>query len=323
MPSNGPGGLAEVKKEISFNLDTPCSLLRVDSTADDGGGMCVPTSEHRHLNKVVSTAEGELSEAMAECDSQHPGLASNTLCKLKVATRVAKSEVSEMAKKFIVKYFKPATKSYSGNYWLNNTEIDTLQYQLSSQFPGYYYTNIHMIDFGMFEPTTKDLFDSDVFPLVSINFPAELSAVAGHQRKLTYNSDMKYFGCVFNTDVSTGQGIHWFSIFMDFSAAIGSSTPWTIEYFNSSGMDIRRCEFKSFFMKLADDISVNVHPTQYIKVTSIQHQRSDTSNCGAYSLYYIWKRLNGTPWSWFKKNKVNDESMQLFRRYILSKESGY
>ena len=214
-------------------------------------------------------------------------------------------------RKYIVRYFKTPTPSFSSNYWLNNTEIDTVQYQLSCVFSGYYYSNIHMIDFGMFNPDTQDVMPH-VFDIKEINFVEELQ----HPNKLTYNGKLKSFGVVVNTDVSSGRGIHWFSIFMDFS-----SSPFTLEYFNSSGYDIRNATFKRWILDLADDISKKVKPCKYIRATQIQHQLPTTSNCGAYSLFYIWSRLNGTPYEWFAKNKVSDDQMTLFRKYIFRSDS--
>ncbi len=207
----------------------------------------------------------------------------------------------------IAKYFKPITKSFDSNHWLNNTEIDHVQYQLMLNYPGYYYSNIHMIDLGMFDPSNKDIIDFKPIALTDLDFVAELKG-KGH---LKGNGPLETYGIVVNTDVSTGGGIHWFAIFMDFR-----STPMTIEYFNSSGYNIKKKDFKLFFIKLADDISMNVGKCEFLKVSDIQHQSSDTSNCGVYALYYIWKRLGGTPIEYFKKNKVTDDSIVLFRKYF-------
>lgn len=279
-----------------------------------GDGGCVPESQMNEIGHVVQELVAGHPEA-SRCDSIS-AVDKRQLCVLKVIAKdekTAGTKEGETARKFIVKYFKPATKSYASSYWLNNTEIDTLQFQLSSQFPGYYYSNIHMIDFGMFDPETQPLMTNSVFPLKEIDFCAEM---AGRGR-LTWNGPLKKFGCVVNTDVSTGRGIHWFSVFMDFE-----SSPATIEYFNSSGLDIKNDQFKRWLMDLAVTVSKTCGiDCRYVRATRIQHQRHNTSNCGAYSLYYIWKRLNGTPVEWFADNKVDDESMQLFRKYILSTDS--
>ena len=43
------------------------------------------------------------------------------------------------------------------------------------------------------------------------------------------------FGCVLNTDVSTGGGKHWFCIYGDLQHSGSETDPYTIEFFNSSG----------------------------------------------------------------------------------------
>ena len=63
-------------------------------------------------------------------------------------------------------------------------------------------------------------------PITEINFIDELKK---NNSNFTYNGELKNFGVVINTDLSTNGGIHWFSIFIDFTV-----TPITIEYFNSS-----------------------------------------------------------------------------------------
>jgi hypothetical protein len=81
---------------------------------------------------------------------------------------------------------------------------------------------------------------------------------------------------VCNTDTSSGSGIHWFCIFIDFTL-----NPIQIEYFNSSGYDIKNDhygkEFKKFFLNLADEITINYKPCKFIKVTDIEHQ-----------MYHLW-----------------------------------
>jgi hypothetical protein len=69
-------------------------------------------------------------------------------------------------------------------------------------------------------------------------------------------------------------------------------------------------------LNLADEITREVKKCNFIKVTDIQHQREDTANCGSYALFYIWKRLNGTPYSYFAENKIKDEHMEEFRKFL-------
>jgi len=261
-------------------------------------GNCVPESEISKIEDKSSSSIDELVES-EKCTKAED----KTLCVLE-----------SLGEKIIVtKYFKPVTKSFDKMHWLNNTEIDNVQYQMMLNYPGYYYSNIHMIDLGMFNPSNKDIIDYKSVSLKDIDFIKELKG----EGQLTSNGPLKKYGLVMNTDVSSGRGIHWFAIFMDFD-----STPMTIEYFNSSGYDIRNKTFKAFMYNLADEISIKIKECKFVKVSDIQHQREDTSNCGVYALYYIWKRLGGTPFETFSKNKVSDECIVTFREYFFRMQSG-
>lgn len=211
--------------------------------------------------------------------------------------------------------FKPVTKNFSHDHWLNNTEIDHIQHQLASAHPGYYYSYIVMIDLEHVEPKHNDKLKYDVPAITDINFVNELKK---ENNVFVHNGEFTKYGLVVNTDTSDGPGIHWFSIFMDFT-----KVPYTIEYFNSSGLDIRNDKFKKFFMNLADEITKEITPCKFIKVTDIQHQGEDTANCGSYALYYIKKRLKGKPYEFFAKNKVTDEKVRKFREKLFRIETTF
>ena len=72
---------------------------------------------------------------------------------------------------------------------------------------------------------------------------------------------------------------------------------------------------------LADNISLNYKPCTFKKVTDIEHQRSDTANCGSYSLYYIWKRLNNINYPEFVNKTIEDEDMEKFRALLWRKKN--
>ncbi len=219
------------------------------------------------------------------------------------------------SKKILLHHFKPVTKSFNKNYWINNTEIDSVQYQLALENEGYYYSNIHMIDLVMFNPNTTEHMNYKVKCIKDINFVNELKKV---NNVLTYNGELKNYGIVINTDTSKGHGLHWFSIFIDFQSDLV-----TIEYFNSSGYDIENNNFKNYFDNIVDDITRDRHikNCKWVQVTDIQHQRDDTANCGAYALYYIWSRLQGKPYKYFATHKILDEDMVEFRKLIFRSKS--
>lgn len=272
-----------------------------------------------NTNKSSDKIIDELSKKNEKCEDldnvQH-----KELCILQNIQKdnSTNKNINKLVSKHIIQYFKPVANKLDGNYWINNTEIDNIQHQLLKNFPNYYYSYIHMFDLKMFPPQTSNLFEehNKILPITKIDFVNELK----NKTNMDYNKDLNYYGIVCNTDISSGGGIHWFCIFIDFT-----KNPIEIEYFNSSGYDIKNDfygnKFKKFFINLADNISLNYKPCIFKKVTDIEHQRSDTANCGSYSLYYIWKRLTKNDYSSFVNKPIEDEDMEKFRSFLWRKKN--
>lgn len=226
---------------------------------------------------------------------------------------------------------KTPADSVDGNYWINNTEIDTCMSQLRYMYPGFSHTFIHMVDLEMFIPANYNSFEYEVYDVEEINFDEEVfdSLVRQHILKgkplccesrlsTVDNRPFTSFGVVCNTDSSKGKGLHWFCIYLSMDQKDENGNLWIrIELFNSSGNDISNSKFNSFWHKKAMEISkMTGFKCTYEKVSSISHQRDDTGNCGAYSLYYIYSRLNGKMPSDFDKSVVRDEDMEEFRKVL-------
>lgn len=305
-------------------MSSICSLNQNKSTCLPNAALKV-LSESFIPDKIIKN-KYEVIEHLAnqtECP-KNATIQEKELCALKKIQNDNKNnKLGEAIEKQIVKYYKIPAKRLDGNYWLNNTEIDNIQFQLQNKYPGYYYSYIHMIDLEMFEPQNKNILlnSNKIYNIKDIDFVNELK----NSTKLNYNKDLKYYGIVCNTDLSKNSGIHWFSIFIDFT-----KTPITIEYFNSSGYPLtkgthikEREEFLKFFINLADELSREIRDTKFIQVTNIEHQRSDTANCGSYSLYYIWSRLNGKSPNDFKLKKITDEMMENFRSVLWRKDEKF
>lgn len=129
------------------------------------------------------------------------------------------------------------------------------------------------------------------------------------------NNGVRCFGVVFNTDYSSGNGQHWFSIFGNFH-----TEPFTIEYFNSAG-DEPLPEIASWMKKTKHHLEKTLgKKVNDIVVTKIINQ-SDNHSCGSYSLYYIISRLEDVPYEYFTKNKIGDSLMHKFRKNYLFRKS--
>lgn len=227
--------------------------------------------------------------------------------------------------------FKAPTSSYDSNYWLNNTEIDTVMSQLRLQYPGFAHGFIHMIDLKAFSPSNIRSFDYPVFSVNETDFASEIRSgliktgkINGEpeQSKLsTYkNAPLTSYGIVCNTDSSSGSGQHWFAIYIstDQKDPSDTSKPWIrIECFNSAGGGSSNKVFNNFWTTQALEISKTTgFKCTYDVITNIQHQSESTGNCGSYSLFYIYSRLNGIhPSEFDNPNKpIKDYAMQKFRK---------
>ena len=128
------------------------------------------------------------------------------------------------------------------------------------------------------------------------------------------NEGFNCFGCVCNTDVHSGGGIHWVAMFVD----LRDNNKWTAEFFNSTGRPYR--EFIAGIEKMAKKLR-DAFPDkdiQALNVTEVEHQESD-SECGLYSLYYIYFRLLlNKPYGLFNKVKFRDIDMFTFRKSIFA-----
>ena len=201
--------------------------------------------------------------------------------------------------------------SYS---WLNNTQLDQIQEHFKRYFKGYQYSYIHMSDIIMFDNTNSKYVNTQILPVNQIDFP-----------KAIKNNEFKYYGVIFNTDTSNRSGQHWFAIFMDFSTRGTVNEPYTIEYFNSAGTKILP-NLNKFFTDLSIKIGMSLNKIcSFIQVTNIQHQSSKTGNCGVYSLFYIYSRLNKVPYSDFnhKVFKIDDNIMTQIRELFFNDEKKY
>lgn len=226
---------------------------------------------------------------------------------------------------------KTNAASLDGNYWINNTEIDTCMSQMRKQYPGFAHTFIHMSDMKTFPPSNLHSFDYTVKQLTDINLGQCLKGAINKQPPCAElsterNVPLKSIGVVFNTDTSRGSGQHWFAVYIstDTKDPRGSGKPLIlVEVFNSSGLDIDSKTFQQFWAnKVIEIASTTGCPCEYRLVSTVPHQRDDTGNCGSYSLFYIYSRLNGVRPEEFNVagGRLKDENMQRFRSVLFKQK---
>lgn len=284
-------------------------------------GSCL-SDKHIHMLEEYATDVGEIIQ---KC--------SDDQCVLDKVD--APEKVKEIVKR---EALKVDTGAINHNYWLNNTEIDNVMSQFRIHHKGFAHGFIHMCDLEAFEPANIHAFNYPVYSVHDIDFANEFRHSLTIQKKIdkpdtsfvsklsTYdNAPLTSFGIICNTDSSKGSGQHWFAIFIstDMVDATNTSKPYIrIELFNSAGGGCSYKAFNQFWQKQAMDIAdATGLKCSFDSITNIQHQRNNTGNCGSYSLFYIYSRLNGAlPSDFDDPNKpITDELMLKFRSVCFKK----
>jgi hypothetical protein len=270
--------LEKIPNECAFDLK-PGSTCMDESTAKKIKNFAVITK------KISDVGEKEVIDKLKqiyECDSE-----SCLLTQGEIRNVVGESVVQEQLKT----RFKPSGP-WDTFDWLSNFNIDEVLDQVSKKHADKNFLHIpyQMRDFE--EANTE---------LANIDFVKK------------YQSGIRCFGIVFNTDLSSGGGKHWFCIYGDMS-----KIPITIEYFNSSG-ESPLTEISTWMKKTKHSLEKGLKkPVNDIVVSKIQYQ-NDNHSCGTYSLYYILSRLSGSNVDDFKKNHINDKLMHEFRKHLFRK----
>jgi len=249
---------------------------------------CVPEEFYKTITQNLKLdgvgAEGHLSllKKTTNCDTE--------VCVLN-HTSVKNVVQSDKIKNIITDYFKPTGPS-SGSAFLSNFNID----ETLSQFEKTYKNRSFLhIPFQMrdFERIKSNLATIDIVD--------------------EFKSGIKTFGCVLNTDVSTGGGIHWFCLFGE---RIGNNVQ--LEYFNSSGREPLQ-EVSAWLFKTKHYLDSAGYKTDIKYTTGKQFQKNNHA-CGVYSICYIWLRLENVKQEWFMKtNEFNDYIMSIARKSLFIK----
>jgi hypothetical protein len=192
---------------------------------------------------------------------------------------------------------------------LSNINIDAIMRQYMNKFPSFFPYNFNMLNYASYRFENGYVIDT----------PDTLSSVLFADLMTGEFDGHKYdcAGCIINTDTYQGAGKHWMALFAD-----TRTDPCTVEFFNSSG-NSPAPEWISWMVKTRDGI---IHMMEHRgtkvnaevkKVTNIRHQQSKTE-CGLYSLFYVWARLHDVPIEYFMNTPIPDQLMFEFRQHLFS-----
>lgn len=184
---------------------------------------------------------------------------------------------------------------------LSNFNIDHSLGQWALEFDTFYPCPFAMVDFA----TCGD-------HLGTVDMKSVMSGVSSGFKLLDGSTRVIFdcFGCVMNTDYSTGGGKHWVAIFVDCREG---HEPWTVEYFNSTGNPPPKQVV--VWMEETTAALSELNKTESVIVTKFDHQESQTE-CGNYSLYFIRCRLENVPVSFFNEGLISDDAMIEFRKRL-------
>lgn len=188
------------------------------------------------------------------------------------------------------------------NKLLNNVNIDRTLQQWTTVWPDFTPYNFNMLDY----------YDYSLRGGYRVNEPDTLSS---RRMDDNYEAGYRTMACVINSDTYDGPGKHWMAFFVDMRGCKPRGTKKaTIEFFNSSG-NSPVGEWSMWMAKTKEQLASIDIDSEVVAVANRKQQRSRTE-CGVYSLYYIWCRLNDIPWDYFRKYPVPDQLMFEFRQHL-------
>jgi hypothetical protein len=192
-------------------------------------------------------------------------------------------------KSYLEKYYKP--KKPEGKYaWLSTTDINSVLKQFEDKFKEFKFMGAVPIDFDEFFIEYQKL---DICSLKS--------------RGITK------IGCVFNLDKHNERGSHWVSLFANIDTS-KDGDPF-IGYFDSVGTCPPPKEIQTLMYRLAKQINDCLNIKIKLKCNSFQHQKS-SSECGVYSIYFIFKCLENESFEGITTNKISDEKINKMRDFF-------
>jgi hypothetical protein len=211
----------------------------------------------------------------------------------------------------------------------NDIIIDQQLFAWMYQFEDFYAYNFNMLDWRKHSMRNGRVRNSpDTLATISwadlyhgkITQPIGMANNPASNKILTIKAShgIRRGGCIINSDVYAGSGKHWMALFVD-ASDISETPTWTIEFFNSAAIK-PESEWLDWMIKTKNEL-LQCNPRAIIKhvyVCKIWHQHSRTE-CGPYSMFYIWARLNHTPADYFIHNVVPDQFMFEFRQHLFAK----
>lgn len=200
-----------------------------------------------------------------------------------------------IAAHMIRKQKAPESWTKNPEEWLSSLDIDAVEKEFMHTFARYTYLGTIPIDFDKKTSTGRCLVDA----LCSIKL------------KDLYDKGTRRVGIVFNTDVSTGPGQHWFAVFVDLSPKYEYPR---MTYFDSYAKKPEKEIVRLMERWKQEWDATGIHSKPMELTYNTTHHQYENSECGMYCLYYHFCCLAGVP----MEKKVPDPVVRSFRGVLYS-----
>jgi hypothetical protein len=271
-------------------LDIPGNVCSTNKTIDAMKNYLdekkIDTTSLKTEKSIVDTIKKDLNCTSEECILTNSSFVKNNI------TDIIKESLDR------IKPHGPANSTEL----LNNDNIDNILKRLTKIHKDFYHMHFQMIDFA----GEKDNNGGWITKKGILINPTQLGNIDISKDVLA--KGFKTFGVVMNTDYRTGGGIHWFSLFCDLR-----TKPYTIEYFNSSG-NKPVIQIQDWLIKTEENLKSLGHKANIVILSGMVHQKDSETECGLYSIYYIWNRINSIPSTNFQDKRIPDSMMYKFRK---------
>lgn len=191
------------------------------------------------------------------------------------------------------RYYRPP-KPETPRKWLSTSDIDHVLKQYENQYPDFLFMGTVPLDFDQVIDEYKNM---DVCRLFN-----------GRNQRGGEGVKRRY-GFVFNLDPHDQKGSHWVSMFLNLSGP-----DRFIGFFDSYGHPPPP-DIEQLIIRLRKQIKHCMGFNLPYKCNTVQHQHQGTE-CGVYSLYFIYQCLRGFSFESITENIILDDAVSQFRHFF-------
>ena len=199
------------------------------------------------------------------------------------------------------RYYKPP-KPKKPTQWLSTTDINLVLKQYEAIYDDFAFMGTVPIDF---DQVIEEYAKIDLCALYN-----GYGLTLNEGEKLYQNHNIRRFGFVFNLDPSTQAGSHWVSMFLDLTVP----EPY-IGYFDSYGYCPPPHQITILMDRLKRQAMKCLGIDLIKRCNCIRHQHKNTE-CGVYSLYFIYNCLLGKSFESITENIILDDDVNKYRDFF-------